>query len=194
MRPYRSMLYVPGNKPSWMEKAAEYGADALILDLEDSVPDQEKIAARPLIKAAVKALKAKGQACYVRVNAFATGLTLGDLEGVMCCELDGINLPKVETTEDMQALHTLMTHLEKRMNIPAQSMETPLGLETAKGMRNIYEIATSCPRVRRMTLAAGPGGDAARAIGYVWSKEGRKPYSFAPRPFLIRVPRGSSTR
>ncbi len=174
MRPYRSMLYVPGNKPAWMEKAAEYGADALILDLEDSVPDQEKITARPLVQAAVKALKAKGQACYVRVNAFTTGLTLGDLEGILCSELDGINLPKVETVEDMQALHTLITHLEKRMNIPAQRIETPLGLETAKAMRNIYEIATSCPRVHRVTLAAGPGGDAARAIGYIWSKEGRE--------------------
>ncbi len=174
MRPYRSTLFVPGNKPAWMEKATEYGADALILDLEDSVPTQEKIAARPLVKAALKILKEKGQACNVRVNAFATGLTLGDLEGVLCPQLDGIVLPKVETVEDMQALDTLITHLEKRMNLPIGSIETPLVLETARGMRNLYDIASSCPRVRRMTLAAGPGGDAARAIGYVWSKEGRE--------------------
>ena len=174
MRPYRSMLFVPGNKPGWMEKASGLGADALILDLEDSVPDGEKISARPLVRAAVKALKGKGQACYVRVNGFATGLTLDDLEGVLCPELDGINLPKVEALQDMQALHTLLTHLETRMKIPAGSIETPLALETAKGMHHLYEIATSCPRVRRVTLAAGPGGDAARAIGYLWSKEGRE--------------------
>jgi len=66
----------------------------------------------------------------------------------------------------------LLTHLEKRMGIPVGSISTPLGCETAKAMRNIYEIATSCPRVRRVGLAAGPGGDAARAIGYLWSKEG----------------------
>jgi len=67
------MLFVPGNRPAWMEKAIDYGADCLILDLEDSVPDQEKVAARPLVKAAVKVLKAKGQACNVRVNGFASG-------------------------------------------------------------------------------------------------------------------------
>ncbi len=174
MKPYRSSLFVPGNRPAWMEKAATYGADCLILDLEDSVPDQEKVAARPLVKAAIKALKAKGQACNVRVNGFATGLTLGDLEGVLCPELDGIALPKIETVADVNELDALLTHLERRMGIPVGSIETPLGMETAKAMRNVYEIATSCRRVRRVSLAAGPGGDAARAIGYTWSKEGKE--------------------
>ena len=172
MKPYRSILFVPGNRPPWMEKAVSYGADCLILDLEDSVPDQEKVAARPLVKAGIKALKAKGQAVNVRVNGFATGLTFDDLEGVLCSELDGVDLPKVETAADMKELDALLIHLEKRMGIPVGTIETPLGCETAKGMRNIYEIATSCPRVKRVTLAAGPGGDAARAIGYLWSKEG----------------------
>jgi citrate lyase subunit beta/citryl-CoA lyase len=172
MKPYRSLMFVPGNRPGWMEKAVGYGADCLILDLEDSVPDQEKAAARPLVKAGIKALKAKGQAVNVRVNGFATGLTLDDLEGVLCPELNGVSLPKVETVADMKELDALLTHLEKRMGIYVGSIATPLGCETAKAMRNIYEIATSCPRVRGVGLAAGPGGDAARAIGYMWSKEG----------------------
>lgn len=174
MRPYRSMLFVPGNRPDWMEKAVGYGADALILDLEDSVPAQEKVAARPLVKAGIKALKAKGQACNVRVNGWATGLTFDDFEAVLCPELDGVSLPKVETVADMQELDTLLTHLEKRLGIPVGRVETPLILETAKAMRNAYEIAIACPRIRSMTLAAGPGGDAARAIGYIWSKEGKE--------------------
>ena len=157
-----------------MEKAVGYGADCLILDLEDSVPDQEKVAARPMVKAAIKTLKAKGQAVQVRVNGFATGLTFDDLEGVLCPELNGVDLPKVETVADMRELDTLLTHLEKRLGIQVGSIETPLGMETAKAMRNTYEIATSCPRVRRVGLAAGPGGDAARAIGYIWSKEGKE--------------------
>ncbi len=172
MKPYRSSLFVPGNRPAWMEKAVGYGSDCLVLDLEDSVPDQEKVAARPLVKDGIKALKAKGQAVNVRVNGFATGLTLDDLEGALCPELDGVALPKVETVADMMELDALLTHLEKRLGIPVRHVETPLGCETAKGMRNIYEIAVSCPRVKRVTLAAGPGGDAARAIGYQWSKEG----------------------
>jgi len=172
MKPYRSSLFVPGNRAAWMEKAIGYGADCLILDLEDSVPDQEKVAARPLVKAAIASLKARGQAVNVRINGFATGLTFDDLEGVLCPELDGVALPKVETVADMRELDALLTHLEQRMGIPPGTIETPLGCETAAAMRNTYEIATSCPRVKRVTLAAGPGGDAARAIGYLWSKEG----------------------
>jgi len=172
MKPYRSLLYVPGNKPAWMEKAVGYGADCLILDLEDSVPDQEKVAARPLVRAGIKALKAKGQAANVRVNGFSTGLTHDDLEAILCPELDGVSLPKIETVTDMKELDSLLTHLEKRMGIPVRSISTTLGCETAKAMRNIYEIVISCPRVQGVRLAAGPGGDAARSIGYIWSKEG----------------------
>lgn len=172
MRPSRSALFVPGNRPEWIEKAATYGADTLILDLEDSVPDREKAAARGTVKAGVKLLKTKGQACSVRINAFATGLTLEDLESVMCPELESVSLPKVETSADVHQLDTLLTHLERRMGIPVGQIETPLGCETAKAMRNVYRIATQCRRVKRVSLAAGPGGDAARAIGYQWSKGG----------------------
>ena len=172
IRPSRSALFVPGNRAAWIEKAAGYGADTLILDLEDSVPDQEKAPARAIVKAGLKMLKAKGQAAGVRINGFATGLTLDDLEGIFCPELESVNLPKVETVADMNELDALLTHLERRMGMPVGQVETPLGCETAKAMRNIYEIATSCRRVKRVGLAAGPGGDAARAIGYQWTKEG----------------------
>jgi citrate lyase subunit beta/citryl-CoA lyase len=171
MRPYRSMLFVPGNKASWIEKASKYGADVLTLDLEDSVPDSEKVSSRPIVKEGVKTVKAAGQACYVRINGFATGLALDDLEAVVCPELDGIILPKVEAAEDMRALDTLLTHLERRNGILAGATDTTLNLETAKAMRNAYDIALSSSRIRTIILAAGPGGDANRAIGYVWSKE-----------------------
>lgn len=184
MKPYRSLLYVPGNKPAWMEKALNYSADCLILDLEDSVPAAEKTAARPLVKAAIIALKAKGQSVNVRINPFDTGLTLDDIEGVLCPELNGISLPKVETVADMMQLDALLTHVEKRKGMTPGSIETPLACETAKGMRNIYDIATSCPRVKRVSIAAGPGGDAARAIGYQWTKEGTETLFLRSRTIL----------
>jgi len=168
-----------------MEKAGGYGADCLILDLEDSVPDREKAAARPLVKAAVKTLKAKGQDIHVRVNGFATGLTLDDLEGVLCPELDAVALPKVETPADMKELDALLSHLEKRMGVPAGSISTPLMCETARAMRSIYEIVTACRRVLGVGLAAGPGGDAARAIGYVWSKEGMETLFLRSQAVLV---------
>jgi citrate lyase subunit beta/citryl-CoA lyase len=184
MKPYRSQMYVPGNRASWMEKAVNYGADCLILDLEDSVPDQEKVAARALVKSAVVALKAKGQAVNVRINPFVTGLTLDDLEAIVCPELNGILLSKVETPADMMQLDALITHIEKRKGMVPGTIETPLACETAKGMRNIYDIATTCGRVKRVGLAAGPGGDAARAIGYQWSKEGTETLFLRSRAVL----------
>ncbi len=172
MKPTRSLLFVPGHKPAWMEKAVKYGADVLILDLEDSVPDNEKVAARPLVKAALKSLSAQGQMCNVRVNGFATGLTLDDLEGIISPELNGIALPKVETVDDMKALDTLLTHLEKRHTIEPGTIKTSLGIETAKALRNAYDIVTSCERVTGLSVACGPGGDASRSMGFIWSKEG----------------------
>lgn len=174
MRPYRSMLFVPGNKSSWMEKSIQYGADALILDLEDSVPEDEKVSSRPLVKEGVKILKSKGQPCFVRINGLATGLTFDDLEGVVSLELEGVSLPKVESADDIRILDAYIEHLERRTNMPVGTVEIQLVLETAKAMRNAYEIAISSSRVRGISLAAGPGGDANRAIGYVWSKEGKE--------------------
>ena len=174
MRPYRSMLSVPGNKPSWIEKSNQYSADALILDLEDSVPNDEKVSSRPIVKEGVKILKSKGQPCFVRINGLATGLTFGDLDGVVCLELSGVSLPKVESVDDIKVLDAYIEFLERRINIPVGTIEIQLVLETAKAMRNAYEIAISCSRIRGISLAAGPGGDANRAIGYVWSKEGKE--------------------
>lgn len=184
MKPVRSLLFVPGNKPPWMEKAVKNGADILILDLEDSVPDSDKIASRPLVKAALKSLAAQGQTCNVRVNGFATGLTLDDLDGVLCPEINGIALPKVETVDDMKALDTLVTHLERKHGIEVGSIKTSLGIESAKGLRNAYDIVTSCPRVTGMSLACGPGGDASRSMGYIWSKEGTETLYIRSRAVL----------
>jgi citrate lyase subunit beta/citryl-CoA lyase len=174
MKPTRSTLFVPGNKPSWMEKAVNYGADVLVLDLEDSVPDQEKVAARTMVKEALEFLKGKGQSCSVRINGFATGMTLDDLEGILCPELESVSLPKVDTVDDMKQLDALLTNLEKRYDIEVGTIATPLGLETAKAMYDAYHIAVSCLRVNGIGLAAGPGGDASRSVGYIWSKEGKE--------------------
>ena len=168
------MLFVPGNKPSWMEEAIQFGPDAVILDLEDSVPDDEKVSSRRQVKEGVRILKSKGQPCYVRINGLATGLTFDDLEGVVSPELNGVSLPKVESVDDIKVLDAYIQCLERRINIPVGTVEIQLVLETAKAMRNTYEIAISCPRIHGICLAAGPGGDANRAIGYVWSKEGKE--------------------
>jgi len=174
VKPYRSSLFVPGNKPNWMKKAVNYEADVLVLDLEDSVPAQEKVEARAMVRDALPLLKENGQRCSVRINGFASELTLGDLEGIICPELESVAIPKIETVDEMKQIDTLLTHLEMRQGIELGTIKTPLNLETAKAMYNAYDIAISSPRVTDIALAAGPGGDASRSVGYVWSKEGRE--------------------
>ena len=87
MKPCRSALFVPGHKPSWVEKAAASGADSLIIDLEDSVPVSDKGSARLLVKEALMALDERGQDCSVRINGLATGMTLDDLQSIICLHL-----------------------------------------------------------------------------------------------------------
>src|SRR5262245_52397496 len=131
----RSALFVPGNKPDWVAKALKSGADHLILDLEDSVPDSEKAASRPLVRQALAALAREGRDCSVRINPFSTGLTLADLEGIVCPELTEVSLPKVETAADLHALDGMLTVLERAHGLESGSISTPLALETARAMR-----------------------------------------------------------
>lgn len=170
----RSSLFVPGHKPEWVPKAQAAGADELILDLEDAVPDSHKTAARPLVRESVRQLAAAGQYCSVRINGYATGRTLDDLDGIMCAELRAVMLPKVEKVQDLQVLDGMLGQLEQRHGVPLGTVKTTLLLETAGAMRNAYHIAVANPRVHQLVLAAGPGGDAARAVGYQWTKGGEE--------------------
>jgi citrate lyase subunit beta/citryl-CoA lyase len=172
MRPIRSAIFVPGNKPGWIAKAVASGADHLILDLEDSVPDRDKASSRALVKQGLAELARQGKSCSVRVNALSTGLTREDLEGIFCAELTEVSLPKVETAADLQTLDAELTTLERGHGLEPGRVSTPLALETARAMRGAYEIAVACPRVRGLFVAAGAGGDAARSVGYLWSKTG----------------------
>ena len=67
-KPLRTMMYVPGNKEDWVRKAPKYGADALIIDLEDSVPPDEKPIAREIVSRLVPELASEGVTLFVRVN------------------------------------------------------------------------------------------------------------------------------
>src|SRR5262245_12238853 len=99
MKPLRTALFAPGSKDRVMAKALESGADAVIFDLEDSVPVAAKAEARALVTKAIgdaAAASRNGPAVFVRVNAAATGLLGDDLLAVVRPGLDGIFLPKAE--------------------------------------------------------------------------------------------------
>ena len=171
-RPIRSELFVPGNKEDWMRKAPRYGADALILDLEDSVPPAQKPAARESVGRLVQELGAAGQTIVVRVNRLETGLTGDDLEAVVGPHLYAVLLPKVEGPADVVEVDTLLRHLERRQGLEIGRIFIDPALETASGIRQSWEIATASPRVAHMGASGGKGGDTARSIGFQWTPEG----------------------
>ncbi|MCE2462828.1 MAG: CoA ester lyase [Dehalococcoidia bacterium] len=171
-RPLRSVMYVPGNKEDWMRKAPQYGADALILDLDDSVAEENKSEARLLVRKMVEELGASGQTLFVRVNRLDTGLSGDDLEAVTCSNLYGVILPKVECPEDVFEVDVLLKFFERRVGVDTGKTFIDPSLETAQGIRRAYEIATASPRVAHMGASWGKGGDVARSVGFEWTAEG----------------------
>ena len=172
MKPLRSLLFVPGNKAAWMEKAPQYGADALILDLEDSVPYADKDTARILVRQAIDNLSPRGLTLFVRINPLETDMTGDDLSAIVCTGLTGLLPPKVETVDDVQQLDTLLAHFEHLEGMMPGSIELIPTLETAKGIHNAYDIALASPRVASIAGGAGKGGDTNRSLGYRWTREG----------------------
>ena len=172
MRGYRSVLFVPGHKPDWAPKALKAGPDAVVLDLEDSVPDGEKAAARDQVRRSIGVLRAADPAVdvFVRVNALATRLTGGDLEAVVVPGLAGVFAPKVESATDVLRFDALLDHFEIRAGVSGLGYIVPV--ETVPAIHNCREIAAASPRMRAMIGPTAEHADIARAVGYEWTPEG----------------------
>jgi citrate lyase subunit beta/citryl-CoA lyase len=139
-RPRRSRLYIPGNQPKLMLSAGLYGADGIILDLEDSVPPAEKDAARILVRNALVALDFGVSERMVRVNQGAIGDA--DLEAIGGQRPHTVLLPKVEDPATVSAAAEALGGEIFLMPI----LESPLGLHRA------FEIAAADPSVVALTL------------------------------------------
>lgn len=160
------MLFAPGNHPRKVEKVFGVGADAVILDLEDAVAIDEKVAAR---QAVLEALK-KPRPCkgYVRVNALDTPFCYGDLLAVVGRWLDGVVLPKAESAAHVLTVDWLLTQLERERDLPAGGIDLIPIIETGRGVAAVKEIAGSGPRVKRLAFGAA---DYTRDIGMRWTLE-----------------------
>tara|TARA_B100001245_G_C22835045_1_gene401621 strand:- start:140 stop:1009 length:870 start_codon:yes stop_codon:yes gene_type:complete len=165
-------MYVPGNKEDWMRKAPQYGSDALIFDLEDSVPVPDKDEARVLVRKMLEELGGEKPTLTVRVNRLETGLTGDDLEAITCPQLYGVLLPKVESSADVVEVDNLLSYFERKAGMEVGSVFVDPGLETAQSIRQSYEIATASPRIAHMGGSGGKGGDTSRSIGFQWTPEG----------------------
>lgn len=172
MHPYRSVLFVPGHKPDWAAKAVASGADAIVLDLEDSVPDELKAQTRRTVAETVRRLREVGAAVgvFVRPNALDTGLAGADLEAVVAPGLSGLFVPKVRDRDDVLRWDTLVDWFERRNG--ARGLELIVPVETVEAIQNCREIAAGSPRVGAMVGPTAVHADIARAVGYRWSAEG----------------------
>lgn len=171
----RSLLFVPADSERKILKALSSSADVVILDLEDSVAADRKAGARAL---AAEVLKSHPDApIYVRVNALDTGLTLNDLAAVLPAAPKGLVLPKSESGETVNGLHSLVTMVNPGdETTPIVAIAT----ETAISLFNMATYGHAHPRLQGLNwgiedLAAALGAHANREA----SGEPTEPFRFA---------------
>ncbi|TSD94116.1 CoA ester lyase [Skermania sp. ID1734] len=174
MKPYRSMLFVPGHKPSWADKALASGTDAVILDLEDSVPIADKAQGRKAVAETLDRLGSRDIRAdlWVRPNSSVSGLLGGDLEAVVRRGLAGLFLPKVFTAEEIVRIDAVVSHLEERKGLEPNTVGLIVSFETAVSMAHCEEIAAASPRVASLLGATGPNADVGRELGFEFTPAG----------------------
>ena len=145
----RSLLFVPGNKASMLEKALGLKPDAFAPDMEDSVPAAEKANARETIAAFLPRLAATGVPVIPRVNSLDTEWIEADLEAVVGPHVYGISVGKVRRAGDIAAISRLIGKLETRAGLPFGTLHLVPWIETAEAIVNVAEICRASERIGR---------------------------------------------
>jgi len=146
MKPLRSLLFVPANRERFLDKLAELGPDAVILDLEDSIPSDQKEAARQAVRALLLTERFSKHQLFIRVNGFASGLTTDDLAAVVNSRLAGVFLPKVEHPDQLREANRLLASAELQAGLEIGSTTLIPTVETVRGILQAAEIASSSRR------------------------------------------------
>ncbi|HUQ38780.1 MAG TPA: CoA ester lyase [Acidimicrobiales bacterium] len=155
--PRRSCMSVPGSSERFLGKAPGVAADMVFLDLEDSVAPLEKEAARAKVVDAIKNQDWGDKILCVRINAWDTKWTYGDVIDVVGRagdRLEEVMLPKVQTAAEVVALDLLLTQVELNSGLPAGYIGIEAQIETARGLINVEEICAASPRLE--TIIFGP--------------------------------------
>lgn len=165
----RSLLFVPGDSEKKLERGFASGADVVIVDLEDSVAQQNKAHARAVAADFIAARRdATSASIYVRVNDLATGMTDDDLRAIIPVSPHGIMLPKSNSGADVQHLSTKLRVHEAENGLPDGAIRIiPIVTETAAGVLSTGTYAGASARLAGLTwgaedLSAAIGARAAR--------------------------------
>lgn len=148
------MLFVPGNNPGMLLNADVYGADALILDLEDAVAPSEKDAARVLVRNALSACGYQGCEIIVRINPLDSGYTGEDIRAVVPLRPDMLMPTKVSDAGAVREVSRMMAEAERESGLEEGTVGLLPLIETAAGVERAYEIAAADPRVKAVFLGA----------------------------------------
>jgi citrate lyase subunit beta / citryl-CoA lyase len=165
----RSLLFVPGDSERKFARARNCGADALILDLEDSVAPPHKAAARALVASLIDDKPDRGFRLFVRVNALDTGLTPEDLSAVVKPGLDALLIPKANGAADLEPIAARLDALEESAGMPQGSVKlATVATETPRAMFALGSYAPPHPRLVALTWGAE---DLSAALGATDNKE-----------------------
>jgi len=174
----RSFLFVPGDSVRKFDSAKKTAADALILDLEDSVVPDQKVAARGITRQMLDARNV-AQKIYIRVNALDTGLTLGDLAAVMPGRPDGIVLPKCAGAADVNHLALYLDAFEAASGIEQGATRiVVVATETAHAVTKLFDFGGASPRLWGLMWGAE---DLAASLGASRNRTGNRYHG----PFLL---------
>jgi len=143
----RSLLFVPGNKDNMLTKALGFAPDVLVPDMEDSVTDAEKPAARQLIGERMPRLAAHEARLMPRINALGTPWFDEDIRTAAAPGVWGISIGKVQTPADIDAISAAMTAAERGAGIEAGSLRLVPWIETALAIEHCFAICTASERI-----------------------------------------------
>ena len=180
---WRSMLFVPVRVEKYVERAAERGADALILDLEDSVPLAEKPRGREVLQEAAAPVSRNGADVVVRINR-PLRLAILDIEAAVSPAVDALMLTKVESAQHVQMLAEVAEEVESQRGMALGSTKFVALVETASGFLRMAEIARAHPRLVALSIGAEDFG---LSVGMLPEAEGL----FFPKQQMIIAARAA---
>jgi len=172
-----SRLYIPGNSPGLMINAPLHHPDGIILDLEDAVAPDKKHEARFIVRNTLRVLNFHGVERMVRINQVPLGLA--DLDFIIPHKVDLILIPKCETPEQIKLVNDRIETLSLNYNLNHNVWLMPI-IESAKGVLNAYEIASSANNIIAMAIGLE---DFTADLGIPRTKEGSE--SFLARSMIV---------
>jgi len=164
----RTALYIPGNNPAMVQQGGVYGADSILLDLEDAVALTEKDSARILVRNMIRDIDFYDTEIAVRINHIDTPFGMSDLEHMIPVKPDAIRIPKIESKEDLMKVIEIIEKIEDQHSIPHDIIKLHPMIETAVGVKNAFEIASCHKRVTAITIG---GQDLTADMGIANTKD-----------------------